>query len=702
MTNAEIPSKIIKRVETLHRKLKIYNHQYYVRDNPTVSDAEYDKLMRELIEIESRYPELITKDSPTQRVGAFPSSPNPSLSKLKKTIRTDPMLSLDNAMNEEEFDDFVRRCKENIEKSKIGDDTDILEFYCEPKFDGLAIELMYNDGILTSASTRGDGTVGEVVTANVLTISDVWTKLNTSHNDIETPDFLVIRGEVFLRLDTFEELNRIKLEKGEERYANPRNAAAGSLRQLDPKITAERKLSFCAYGFSNTSQGINFVSHSDFIEKVRKLGLPTSTEGKLCKGSDEVKKYFAEISERRDKLEYEIDGVVVKVNDCKLQEILGTRAKSPRWAIAWKFPAREVTTRVLDIEVQVGRLGTITPVAKVQAVEVGGVVVQSCSLHNLDNIRKLDLKIGDKVFLRRAGDVIPQITKVIKEERVGSERDFTMPEKCPACNSDIVKDEDKVAYYCPNITCPAQIEGRITQYGSKNALNIEGLGIKLVKQLVEKQLVSKPVDIYRLTVDEIAGLERMGKKSAENLVNAIAESKNPQIDKFLYALGINHIGERTAEILIEKYGSLKALMSAAQEELEEIDGIGSEIAASIVNFFANEQNSRMIQEFVDLGVIELGKESALKQRKLQGSLFDLEPPSVFTGKTFLFTGTLEQMTRSIAESKVKELGGKIASGVSKNLDFLVAGAKAGSKLKKAQDLDITILSEAQFIEMLNN
>ncbi len=695
MENNDVPTDIRERAAELRIMLEQHNHRYYVLDDPIISDTEYDVLLRELETIELKYPKLADKNSPTQRVGA------PPVSKLPKVKHSQQMLSLDNAMDEEEFDDFVHRCQEILADANVSADIDGLEFFCEPKFDGLAVEIVYEHGKLKLASTRGDGEIGEDVTANVRTIRNVALDLTATKNKQikNIPKLLEIRGEVFLKLKVFDELNRIKLEKGEEVYANPRNAAAGSLRQLDPKITAERKLSFCAYGFGDYSEEINFDSHSDFVESMNKLGLPISSEGKICKDSDEVKQYFAEISERREKLEYEIDGVVVKVNNRKLQEILGTRARSPRWAIAWKFPAKEVTTKVLDIDVQVGRLGTITPVAKVQAVEVGGVVVQSCSLHNLDNIRKLDVKIGDAVFLKRAGDVIPQITKVIKEKRSGDERNFEMPEYCPACNSEIVKDEDKVAYYCPNIGCPAQVEGRILQYGSKNALNIEGLGDKLVKQLVEKELVRKPVDIYRLQAVDVAKLERMGKKSAENLVNAIAASKKPSIERFLYGMGINHVGERIAEMLIENYGSLNALMSAKQEELEEINGIGSEIAASVINFFANEQNSSMLKEFADLGVIDFGKESEIKQRSKKLSLFD-EPTSAIAGKSFLFTGSLEQMTRSDAEKKVKEQGGKISSSVTKKLDFLVVGTKAGSKLQKAQKLGIRTLTESEFISML--
>ena len=695
MENNDVPTDIRERAAELRIMLEQHNHRYYVLDDPIISDTEYDVLLRELETIELKYPKLADKNSPTQRVGA------PPVSKLPKVKHSQQMLSLDNAMDEEEFDDFVHRCQEILADANVSADIDGLEFFCEPKFDGLAVEIVYEHGKLKLASTRGDGEIGEDVTANVRTIRNVALDLTATKNKQikNIPKLLEIRGEVFLKLKVFDELNRIKLEKGEEVYANPRNAAAGSLRQLDPKITAERKLSFCAYGFGDYSEEINFDSHSEFVESMNKLGLPISSEGKICKDSDEVKQYFAEISERREKLEYEIDGVVVKVNNRKLQEILGTRARSPRWAIAWKFPAKEVTTKVLDIDVQVGRLGTITPVAKVQAVEVGGVVVQSCSLHNLDNIRKLDVKIGDAVFLKRAGDVIPQITKVIKEKRSGDERNFEMPEYCPACNSEIVKDEDKVAYYCPNIGCPAQVEGRILQYGSKNALNIEGLGDKLVKQLVEKELVRKPVDIYRLQAVDVAKLERMGKKSAENLVNAIAASKKPSIERFLYGMGINHVGERIAEMLIENYGSLNALMSAKQEELEEINGIGSEIAASVVNFFANEQNSSMLKEFADLGVIDFGKESEIKQRSKKLSLFD-EPTSAIAGKSFLFTGSLEQMTRSDAEKKVKEQGGKISSSVTKKLDFLVVGTKAGSKLQKAQKLSVKTLTESEFISML--
>ncbi|MCD4658128.1 MAG: NAD-dependent DNA ligase LigA [Planctomycetes bacterium] len=695
MINNDVPSDVQERVAVLRKKLEKHNHRYYVLDDPIISDAEYDRLLRELQALEVEFPKLADANSPTQRVGA------PQVSKLPKVRHTQQMLSLDNAMDEDEFDDFVRRCQEMLTDAGISEDSASIEFYCEPKFDGLAVEIVYEYGKLKLASTRGDGEIGEDVTANVRTIRNIALDLSaTKTTEVPNlPELLEIRGEVFLTLKVFDELNVKKLDKGEEVYSNPRNAAAGSLRQLDPKITAERKLTFCTYGFGAHSDDIKFDSHSDFIEKIKKLGFPTSPEGRICKDSDEVKQYFAEISERREKLGYEIDGMVVKVNDRKLQKKLGDRARSPRWAIAWKFPAKEVTTKVLDIEVQVGRLGTITPVAKVEAVEVGGVVVQSCSLHNLNNIRKLDVKIGDEVFLRRAGDVIPQITKVIKEKRDGNEREFDMPKLCPVCNTEIVRDEDKVAFNCPNIGCPAQIEGRIQQYGSKNTLNIEGLGEKLVKQLVEKKLVRKPVDIYRLQADDVAKLERMGEKSAENLVNAIAASKKPAIERFLYGLGINHVGERIAEMLIEKYGSLKALIGASQAELEEIDGVGTEIAASVVNFFANEKNSEMLDEFVALGVINLGEESKIKKQRTGLSLFD-EPASAIAGKTFLFTGSLEQMTRSDAEKRVKEQGGKISSSVSKKLDFLVVGAKAGSKLKKAENLGVKTLTESEFITML--
>ena len=679
-----VPEDVRKRVERLRKIIRYHDYLYYVLASPEISDAEYDQLFRELKMLEERYPELVTPDSPTQRVGArpdvVPEGIPPHLAELaQKTFeevrhRT-PMLSLDNAMDEGELREWVERVYREL-------GTEEVEFVCEPKLDGLAVELVYEDGLLRVAATRGDGYVGENVTENIRTVKAIPKVL------MEAPELLEVRGEVYMRKDAFERLNKKQLERGEKPFANPRNAAAGSLRQLDPSVTKERELDFFAYA-NGLIRGVSISSQTQLLDFYKRLGFPVP-EHRVCRSVEEIAQFYDEFLKRREALPYEADGVVVKVNDFAQREALGVKARSPRWAIAYKFPPEQARTKVLDIVVQVGRTGALTPVAVLEPVYVGGVTVSRATLHNPDEIKRKDVRIGDVVVVQRAGDVIPEVVRVVKEERTGKERPFKMPDKCPVCGATVVKDPDEVVPRCPNRNCPAQLKESIIFFASRQAMDIEGLGRKTVEQFINAGLLKGIADIYRLKEhrDKILRLEGWAEKSVENLLNAIEASKKRPLSRLINALGVRYVGERTAEILAEHFGSIDALMSASLEELESVEEVGPIVARSIRQFFDDEHNRRLIEELRRAGV----------QMSQQKTVSVTESP--FTGKTVVFTGELNSMTRSQAQELIKRLGGKPTSSVSRRTDFVVVGENPGSKYRKALQLGVRTLTESEFLAML--
>jgi DNA ligase (NAD+) len=664
-----VPKEIQERVEKLREEIRRYDYYYYVLNQPLISDAEYDKLFRELLELERQYPELVTPDSPTQRVGAPPAE---EFAPVEHAI---PMLSLANCFNDEELEEWDDRVRRMLGGEPV-------EYVCEPKLDGLSVELVYVDGVFTVGSTRGDGRVGEDVTRNLRTIKQVPLRLFPLNGKV--PRLLEARGEVYMEKEAFRRLNEERERAGEPLFANPRNAAAGSLRQLDPNVTASRPLKIFFYAMGR-AEGIEIRSQVELLTTFPKLGLPVNPLWKLCKTLDEVKAFYRELLAMRHELPYEADGMVVKVNDFAQREILGEVSRAPRWAIAYKFPAEEATTRVLDIVVQVGRTGALTPVAILEPVEVSGATVSRATLHNEDEIRRKDIRIGDWVIVRRAGEVIPEVVKSIPERRTGAEKEFKMPERCPACGGPVVRPPGEVAYRCENLSCPARIKESIRHFASRRAMDIEGLGEKLVDQLVETGLVRKLSDIYRLKKEDLVNLERMGEKSAQNLLEQIERSKNAGLARLIFALGIRYVGEHLAEVLAEHFPSLEALSNATYEELIQIPEIGPRIAQSIVDFFRNEENRKLIQELKELGV----KTEAEKPK--EGPL---------SGKTFVFTGTLSAFTREEARRLVESLGGRVASSVSRKVDYVVVGADPGEKLRKAQELGITILTEEEFRKLV--
>ncbi len=659
-----------KKINELAQKIEHHNYLYYVLDQPEISDAEYDRLMRELSELEQQHPEMITADSPTQRVGGE------RLEAFEPVQHSMPMLSLDNSLNEDEIVEFDQRIRRNLGTSQH------IHYVCEPKLDGLAVELVYENGTLTVASTRGDGAVGEDVTQNIRTIKSVPLRLRPLNGN---PVRLDVRGEVILGISAFEKINRDREEQGEATFANPRNAAAGSLRQLDPQITAQRPLDIYCYGVGRTD-GLEVASQWDLLQLFKQLGLKVNPLVRQCNGIDEVKAYHQEMLEQRETLAYEIDGIVVKVNDFALQQQLGIKTRSPRWAMAYKFPARQETTQIKDIIAQVGRTGALTPVAIMQPVNVGGVEVSRATLHNQDEIDRKDVRIGDWVVIQRAGDVIPEVVKVITSKRTGHEKAYTLPSECPVCGSETVRIEGEAAQRCINVSCPAQVKERIYHFASKGAMDIDGLGSKLVDQLVEKGYVTNVADLYFLTQEQLAGLERMAEKSAKNIIDAIQESKDRSIDRVLFALGIRFVGEHVARVLVKAFPTFTALQKADKEELMNVHEIGPQVAESVVDFFSKEENLNMIERL---------KQGGLKMRPLESATEEQR----FADKTLVFTGTLQTMTRKEAQSITESLGGRAASSVSKNTDYVVAGENAGSKLSKAEELGLTIISETEFKSM---
>jgi DNA ligase (NAD+) len=662
---------IAREIEKLREQIRRHEYLYYVLDEPEISDAAFDRLVARLKELEAKHPELVRADSPTQRVGGAPREGF-------QTVRhTRPMLSLDNANSLEELKEFDRRVREGGGRLHV-------EYVCEHKFDGLSISLQYEDGVLARAVTRGDGTTGEDVTPNVKTIRSVPLRVNEATlKKRKLARSFEVRGEIIMTRKAFEELNRQQEERGEKRFANPRNAAAGAVRVLDPNITASRKLDF--YGYLLLVDGRAPVRrHAEALDILDALQFRTCRERKVAADIEQVIAYCDEWETKREKLPYEIDGIVVKVNDTALQEELGATAKAPRWAIAYKFPARQEETVVKDIIVQVGRTGALTPVAVLEPVPVGGVTVSRSTLHNMDEVERLGVQIGDTVLIERAGEVIPHVVKVVKKGE--NRRPFHMPKKCPECGSQIHKSPEEVAYRCVNAACPAKLKESLLHFAGRHAMNIDGLGEKIVDQLVERGMVRDVADLYSLELEPLAALERMAEKSAQNLLNEIEASKSAGLARLIYALGIRFVGERTAQLLAEHFGDLDALANAKQEELTEVPEVGPKVAASIVEFFSEAANRRLLEKLRKAGLAFKEKRKVAASRKL-------------AGKTFVFTGALSR-PREEFQAEVIEHGGKVSSSVSKNTDYVVVGENPGSKYEKAKALGVTILNEEGFRKLL--
>lgn len=659
-------------IDKLRKEISYHNYKYYVLDSPEISDAQYDRLMRRLEELEKKYPGFVSPDSPTQRVGA------PPLEKFSTVAHSIPMLSLSNAFSVHEIKDFDERVKRFIGTKET------IEYAAELKMDGLAVELVYDNGLFVKGSTRGDGYTGEDVTLNLKTVRAVPLKLIESRSKF--PPHIEVRGEVFMKIKELEKLNKKREKKGEPLFANPRNAAAGSVRQLDSNVTAERPLDIYCYGLGKV-EGRTFHTHKEVLEALRDWGLKTNPNTRLCKDIGDVLSFYDDWAEKRDRLDYEIDGIVIKVNDLKLQDELGTISRSPRWALAAKFPGRQETTMILDIQVNVGRTGAVTPVAILEPIEIGGVEVSRATLHNEDEIVRKDVRIGDTVIVQRAGDVIPEVVAVVTSKRRGDEKKFTMPKKCPACGAEVMRPGDEAVARCTGIACSARIKETIVHFASKRAMDIDGLGDKLIEQMVDKKLISDPADLYYLQKEDILKLERMGDKLAQNILDAIEASKNRPLSRIIYALGIRHVGEHISSLLAGQFLGFEKLKSATYEELEGIYEIGPAVAQSIHTFFQQKQN---------LNVIEKLKNSGVQFPKMT----EVKGPKPLRRKTFVFTGGLESFSRDEAEEIVKKLGGRASTSVSKNTDYIVAGTSPGSKLDDAKRLGIIILSEEEFKKMI--
>ncbi|OUL59813.1 NAD-dependent DNA ligase LigA [Pseudoalteromonas ulvae] len=664
---------VTEAITALKTQLEEHNYQYYVLDNPSIPDAEYDRLMRELIALETTHPDLLTADSPSQKVGGE------ALSHFSQVTHLVPMLSLDNAFDEVEFRSFNKRLQDRLK------DTSTLTFCCEPKLDGLAVSILYENGVLVRAATRGDGQTGENITENVKTIRNVPLKLRGD----TVPARLEVRGEVFMDSAGFNKMNENALKNDSKVFANPRNAAAGSLRQLDSKVTANRPLMFYAYGMGIIEGGVVPDDHYAQLQALGDWGLPMSPETKLVTGVDEALAYYQDIMTRRSTLKYEIDGVVIKVNEKALQQTLGFVARAPRWAIAYKFPAQEEITQLLDVEFQVGRTGAITPVARLEPVFVGGVTVSNATLHNQDEIERLGVKIGDTVIIRRAGDVIPQITQVVLERRTDEAKDIEFPTQCPICQSNVERTVGEAVARCSGgLVCGAQRKEAIKHFASRKAFDIDGMGDKIVEQLVDRELIHTPADLFLLKQGHLESLERMGPKSAQKLIAALETAKQTSLNRFLYSLGIREVGEATAMNLANHYLTLEKVMAASVESLQDVSDVG-EIVAKHVNFFFKEAHNR---EVVD-ALLAAGVSWPDIVVKTQ----DEQP---LAGKTYVLTGTLSQMGRSDAKNRLQALGAKVSGSISAKTDALVAGDKAGSKLTKAQDLGVPVLLEDDLVALL--
>ena len=658
---------------SLRDQLVDHNYRYYVLDDPIISDDKYDRLLRELEHLEKQHPDLISPDSPTQRVGA------PPLSNFESIPHQLPMLSLENAMNKEEIRAFDKRLKKKIETDEP------IEYVAEPKLDGIGIELVYENGMFISGSTRGDGFTGENITQNLRTIQSIPLRLRT--DELPSPDLLEVRGEVFISKVGFESLNRTREENGESLFVNPRNAASGSLRQLDSSITASRPLSTYCYQ-PGTIRDKVYETHLEFLEDLKRWGFPVNPMIQKVNGVEEAIEYHRDMEDKRNNLPYDIDGTVMKINSLTLQEEVGVRSRSPRWAIANKFKAQQVTTVIQDIMPQVGRTGAITPVARLNPVFVGGVTVTNATLHNQDEINRKDIRIGDTVIIERAGDVIPKVVKVINEKRQNDSKPYSLPDSCPSCGHNVYRPEGEAVARCQNLSCPAQMKGRIEHFVSKNALDIDGIGNKLVDQLVETSLVQTVDDLFKLTLEDLIPLERMADKSARNTISAIESSKQTGFARFLFALGIRNVGEYLSKVLEKHYeGNFHRFMSSKKEELESIFEVGGIVADGIVRFWSDSSNVDVVNSCFSLGV-------TLSPVELK------EKDQVLAGKTFVFTGVLTKFTRKEAQQLVESLGGRSSNSVSKKTTFIIAGQSAGSKITKAQEFGVPILSEDDFQKMI--
>jgi DNA ligase (NAD+) len=649
------------KIEELREQVREHQYRYYVLDQPIISDYDFDQLLRELEELERQHPELITPDSPTQRVGGMAAAAFPTHQFGQ------PMLSLDNAYSVEELREWHDRVLQLAKQESV-------DYVAELKIDGLSIALLYEDGLLAKGVTRGDGRIGEVVTANIRTIKSIPLRLRRQET-------IEIRGEVFLSLRIFRQTNEEREQAGEPLFANPRNAAAGSLRQLDPAIVARRGLDFFGYSAIPSRE-----KQSENLKAIADLGIRVNSHHKRCRSIEEVEKFYAEWEERRDSLDYEIDGLVVKVDDVNLQQRLGFTSKAPRWAIAVKFRPRQAETRLLDIRVQVGRTGALTPVAVLEPVRLGGTTIRNATLHNEDELERLGVWIGDRVLIERGGDVIPKVVRIVSQAE--DRRKFVMPDRCPVCGGEVYRPEGEAVRRCVSQTCPAKLKGALLHWSGRKAMNIDGLGEKIVDQLVGKGMVRDVSDLYKLKASELEQLERMGKKSSESLVKEIEDSRKLDFARLLFGLGIRHIGERTAQLLAEHFGSMDDLSTAGVEELQQAPEVGPEIAESIRRFFHEEQNRKLIGRLRDYG---LPMTAAVRRERL---------PQVFAGKTFVITGALDNMTREEATALIEQRGGRVTSSVSKKTDFLVAGSEPGSKLDKAQALGVPIIDERSLRGML--
>ena len=672
-----VPAKVRAHAQALREEIARHDHAYYVLDAPTIPDAEYDRLFRQLQELEAQHPELVTPDSPSQRVGGAPRS---DLAEVRHAV---PMLSLANALDEAEAVAFDARVREQLGRAGLA--ADEVEYACEPKFDGLAVNLRYEHGQLVLAATRGDGLVGEDATANARTIRALPLRLKGA-----APKVLEVRGEVLMYRRDLERLNEQARETGEKEFANPRNAAAGSLRQLDPKVTARRRLHFFAYGLGEIAGGHEPDTHCATLDWLDALGLPVCGLRKVVAGIDGLLAYYREIGEQRPRLPYDIDGVVYKVNERRLQQALGFVSRAPRFAVAHKFPAQEATTQLVGIDVQVGRTGALTPVARLAPVQVGGVTVTNATLHNEDEIRRKDVRIGDTVIVRRAGDVIPEIVAVVPEKRPVHARLFHMPSHCPVCGSAVERPADEAIARCTGgLVCAAQRKQALLHFAGRRALDIEGLGEKLVEQLVDGGLVRSPADLFKLGLGTLAALERMAEKSAANVLAAIEKARSTTLARFIYALGIRHVGETTARDLANHFGCLDALMAADEAQLLEVADVGPVVAASAAQFFSERHNREVIEQLRAAGVH--WPEAKGKAASPRGPL---------AGATFVLTGTLPKLTREQASERIIAAGGKVARSVSKKTSFVVAGADAGSKLERARSLDVRVIDEDQLLQLL--
>ncbi len=659
-----------KRILELRKEIRYHDRKYYVENNPVISDYEYDKLMEELKRLEKEHPEYVTPDSPTQRVSGQPVE---GFRSVKHKV---PMLSLDNTYSSKELLDFDKRVK----KFLGGESPD---YAVELKIDGLGVALVYENGVLVRGATRGDGSTGDDITSNIRTIKSIPLKLDIT-NETKPLANCEVRGEVYMTRKGFESLNQERAKKGKPLFANPRNAAAGSLRQLDPRIVSKRNLEIFLYNLSYTKEG-GYKTHTQCLDTMKKAGLKVNPNIKKFSSIQDMIKYCNSWENKKEELDYETDGMVIKVNSLEQQKRLGSTIKNPRWAVAYKFPPKRVTTKIIDIKVQVGRTGALTPVAILEPVKLSGSTISRATLHNEDEIKRKDIRIGDTVFIEKAGEVIPEVIKPVKEKRTGKEKIFSMPKKCPVCNSDVVRPEAEAVSRCIGLSCPAQIKNLLHHFASRHAMNIDGLGPAVIDQLVDKNIVKNISDLYTLNIEILTNLERLGEKSAENLLDEIEESKKNEFSRLLFGLGIRHVGRHIAKLLSENFSSINEIMNAKKEEIEKIEGIGGIVAESIVLFFKDEKNREIIEK--------LGKNGLNMESKI-------EKLNVLSGKRFVFTGTLKKYSRAEAESIVEKLGGNFTSSVSRNVDYVVAGKEHGSKYEKAKKLGVTIISEEEFNKLV--